>query len=295
MAQQPIEHWFQSATAKLCYFEWNAETRPRQPTVLLVHATGFHARCWDQVVARLPGRHVIAVDMRGHGRSSNDGPITWDQFGEDLAALIAHLQLQAAIGVGHSMGGHCLVQAAAEMPQAFCQLLLIDPVILAPEVYDSGPFEGIAEHPTAKRRNAWASWQEMFERFATRKPFAAWDPDVLEDYCRHGLVPAEEGEGYQLACPPQVEAAIYLGSSANDIYQLVRQVQTPTTILRARERSSDGERDPMDFSASPTWPGLVREFPQACEEHLVDHSHFIPMEAPQLVADRILALEALCR
>ena len=52
--------------------------------VLLVHATGFHARCWDQVGAFAGGLTVFAVDMRGHGRSANQGPFTWQRFGDDL-------------------------------------------------------------------------------------------------------------------------------------------------------------------------------------------------------------------
>ena len=44
----------------------------------------------------------------------------------------------------------------------------------------------------------------------------------------------------------------------------------------------------MDFESSPTWPGLVHEFRQGKEIHLPDHSHFIPMEAPELVARHVL-------
>ena len=32
------------------------------PPILFVHATGFHARCWNQVVARIPEWRCIAVE-----------------------------------------------------------------------------------------------------------------------------------------------------------------------------------------------------------------------------------------
>ena len=36
--------------------------------VVLLHATGFHSRCWDEVVRRLdPTVHCIGIDLRGHG------------------------------------------------------------------------------------------------------------------------------------------------------------------------------------------------------------------------------------
>ena len=56
---------------ELCWFE---TPRRSEDTVLLVHATGFHSRCWDAVAAQITDRHIIALDMRGHGRSENTGP-----------------------------------------------------------------------------------------------------------------------------------------------------------------------------------------------------------------------------
>ena len=34
------------------------------PTVFFAHATGFHARCWDQTLERLPGLRCLVIDMR---------------------------------------------------------------------------------------------------------------------------------------------------------------------------------------------------------------------------------------
>jgi pimeloyl-ACP methyl ester carboxylesterase len=109
---------------------------------------------------------------------------------------------------------------------------------------------------------------------------------VLEDYCRHGVLPDPEGEGWVLACPPEIEASIYMGSSERDIHAQVAQVQVPVTVIRAKERAPDQEG--MDFSTSPTWPRLASRFPQGRDVHLPDHSHFIPMEDPALAAEFIL-------
>lgn len=284
----PEQHQKRLNGVELCWFRWRG-SEPGLAPVLLVHATGFHARCWDQVVKHLPGREVIAVDMRGHGRSGKDAAINWDAFGQDLLALVRHLELRGAVGVGHSMGGHSLVQVAAEEPDAFCRLVLLDPVIMEPEFYTARPSWGEdAEHPTAKRRNHWRSWQEMRDRFADRLPFSAWDPAVLEDYCRWGLLPDPDGgEGWVLACPPQIEAAVYMGSSGHDIHDLPARIEMPVTVVRAKPRAAD--RDPMDFSSSPTWPGLAAAFPDGQDIHLPHLSHFIPMEQPALVADYISA------
>ncbi|MBW2372664.1 MAG: alpha/beta hydrolase [Deltaproteobacteria bacterium] len=123
---------------ELAYFEWRPELRGREAPILLVHATGFHARCWDPVIRRLGERHVIAVDQRGHGRSQKIEITHWKDLGQDLAAFVEALDLRDVLGVGHSMGAHAMVDAAATRPGRFRRLVLIDPVIASPETYGGG-------------------------------------------------------------------------------------------------------------------------------------------------------------
>ena len=152
-AEEPQLQRVQANGIALAYFEWRAHLRGQQPTLLLVHATGFHGRVWDQVVHHLPNRHVIAVELRGHGRSEAAGFDDWRPFGQDLAGFAAAMDLQGAVGIGHSMGAHALVQAAAFQPGRFSQLVLADPVMLAPADYHlPAPPPGTL-HPAAGRKN----------------------------------------------------------------------------------------------------------------------------------------------
>lgn len=292
MRGQPTEHVFATGEVRLTYFEWG---HGADPLVLLVHATGFHARCWDRTVAALPdGYRVIAVDMRGHGRSDKTPPYVWETFGRDLEALVRGLGISDAIGVGHSMGGHCVTQVAGRVEGAFRRLLLVDPVIFDPEAYAHDRYRGFdkpEDHPVARRRDRWSSWQEMYQRFADRLPFSRWRPEVLEDYCRYGLLPDPDGAGFRLACPGVVEASIYLGNTQTDIHQLIPRVTVPVVVLRAKGREP-GDTAVMDFSKSPTWPGLAATFPFGRDLFTPDHSHFIPMEDPALVARFIVDADA---
>jgi len=267
--------------------EWQAARRGQQATLLLVHATGFHGRVWDRMLAHLPGRHAFAIDQRGHGRSDAAPVAHWSVFGQDLAAIAATLELEGAVGIGHSMGAHALVQAAALAPGRFSRLILIDPVVAAPQAYHQPPptFPG-GEHPAARRQSRFASPQAMIERFATRMPYALFDPQSLRDYCEHGLVPAADGEGWTLACDPRTEAAVYMNGRGNPgVYASIRALEIPVLVVRARLPTPD--RNPFDYSFSPTWPGLAAEFRHGREIHLADRSHFLPMEAPAQVADII--------
>ncbi len=52
------------------------------------------------------GFRVIAHDRRGHGRSEQvGGGNDMDHYADDLAALVAHLDLRDVVHVGHSAGG----------------------------------------------------------------------------------------------------------------------------------------------------------------------------------------------
>lgn len=285
---QPTEARYRVNGVTLHCLDWPASTDMADAApVLLIHATGFHARCWDQVIRNLDGRRVIAIDQRGHGRSEKVPPYTWDTFGQDLCELITLLDLHDVVGVGHSMGGHVLVQAAALHPGAFQRLLLIDPVIFPQGRYQQPPmWTEVEGHPTTRRRNTWPSWQAMVEHFRERPPFATWNPAILEDYCRYGLLPAELGDGFVLACPPEVEASVYVHNSGCNVHGLVDEIRVPVTVLRARLPARDGSTNP--FSTSPTWPELATRFHQGRDVHLADYNHLIPMEAPALVADYIL-------
>ncbi len=279
---QPISRRLKGDGLDIQVYEWPGEG----PTVFLAHATGFHARCWDVVVDRLPGRHVVAIDMRGHGLSDKpEPPYPWKSFGRDVASVARELRLRDAIAVGHSKGGHAVTYAAALAPGAFASLLLVDPVIMSPETYRRTAEEGPAggEHFAARRRDRWASPDEMFERFRGRFPYSAWQPAALRDYCDYGLIPAQDGEGFVLACPPRIEAAVYMGSSGEngDISDEIAELDTPVRVLRARQRTASSVGD---FSASPTDPGLARRFRQGQDVLLPHLTHFVPMEDPALVA-----------
>lgn len=282
MPLDPKQHQISLDGREFCYFEWGEEL---DSVILLLHATGFHARCWDQTVAQLKiKRRVLALDMRGHGRSEKTGPFTWTDFGHDVIAFIDALALNSITVAGHSMGGYCALFAAAHRPNSIDSLVLVDPVILSPEEYanrlDSKSMD-VRQHPIARRRNNWSSPDQMFENFQNRHPFSLWKKEVLRNYCDFGLLPSQDGE-FELACPPNIEAKIYQETDGRNISHLFDRIPHPVLVMRAKQRK--GSRTEMDFSNSPTWPELANNLPSARDMPFPHLSHFIPMEQPELVA-----------
>jgi pimeloyl-ACP methyl ester carboxylesterase len=203
-----------------------------------------------------------------------------------VAALAESLGIAGALGVGHSLGGHSVTLGASLHPAAFAGLLLFDPVIRAQDDY-RGPWK--KTEFVAKRRNQWASAQEMFERFENRPPFDSWDRQVLRDYCEYGLSAANDR--FVLACPPDIEASIYDGSTAveSNIYPEIASIRVPVHVVRAGR-----PRDPANvMGSSITTPGLAASFVRGTDTCLSEHSHFIPMESPELAAKLIAKMLTL--
>ncbi|MDK2761272.1 MAG: alpha/beta hydrolase [Sphingopyxis sp.] len=278
---EPREHRLETPEGDLCWFEWG--TRGSGPSLLLLHATGFHARLWDQVVAALPeGAHVVVPDHRGHGRSYRPATLAnWAETADVLLPLIDGLGGHPIIGCGHSMGAYILTRLASQRPASFAHLVLIDPVIMDPAFYagEAGPMPDPADHPVARRRNIWSSAEEMRARFADRPPYAGWNPRVLADYCTHGLLAA--GEGLELACPPVLEASVYQNALRTSPHEWLPYIAAPVTLIRAPTGERSGA---LDFSSSPTWTGLGPAIGAQNDEVWAEHSHFIPMENPARVA-----------
>src|SRR5690349_844449 len=96
------------------YYESHGAGEP----VLLIHGLGSRTLGWEPQVAALAARyHLIAFDVRGHGRSSKPRQrYSVALFADDTAALIRALDLGAVHVVGISMGGMIAFQLAVTAP-----------------------------------------------------------------------------------------------------------------------------------------------------------------------------------
>jgi pimeloyl-ACP methyl ester carboxylesterase len=80
------------------------------------------------------GYRVVTADLRGHGESSVDWPeYSLPAVGQDILALIDHLDKGPAHVIGTSFSPGAAVWAAAERPEAFRSLTLIGAFVRDPQ------------------------------------------------------------------------------------------------------------------------------------------------------------------
>lgn len=255
---------------------------PDRPVdIVFSHANGFNARTYRTILGELAPRfRILALDLRGHGRSELPTPIegrtSWDGLAEDLVALLEALDIRRAVLTGHSMGGTSSLLAAGRAPERIRSLVLFDPVLLPPgasDTYRQGEAQASPLEVGARRRRAvFPSRQEALAAYTGRGAFKTWTAAQLADYVADGFRDRPDGE-VELACSPAWEASNF-GSHAHDPWPVLRSPPRPVRILRAEQGSTSA-------SLTPHLEALAAAGVRV--ESVPGTTHFLPMERPQLV------------
>lgn len=110
----------------IAYRDSAARARTHPVPVVLVHGMGGDSRTWDRFARSLvaAGRRVVAVDLRGHGRSARAGSYRFGEFAADITGLCDHLNFDTVDLVGHSLGGRTGSLIAQDRPDLVRRLVL---------------------------------------------------------------------------------------------------------------------------------------------------------------------------
>jgi lipase len=113
---------------KLQIYEWGDPAAA--PLVCLHGVTGHGERFKRLAELRWANtHHVVAPDLRGHGRSAYDGPWDFATHVADLVETTDALGIERADWVGHSFGGRLVLELAARHPERIRRAVLLDPAI----------------------------------------------------------------------------------------------------------------------------------------------------------------------
>lgn len=132
--------------------EWGPQEAPR---VVCLHGVRNHGGHFGPLAASLPGYHMLAPDLLGHGFSDWEPP--WD-VGAHCDAIVGTIGPEPAALVGHSFGGRLAYELAARAPKLVPKLVLLDPAILIPA------HAALAAAENARVEKAYVSFEELLER-----------------------------------------------------------------------------------------------------------------------------------
>jgi pimeloyl-ACP methyl ester carboxylesterase len=169
--------------------------------VLLLHGWACDSHDWSwQIPALLAGHRVIALDHRGHGRSSAPaGSYRPQVLADDAAALLRHLEAGPAVVVGHSMGTVVSSALAVRHPELVRALVLVDPVYNVGDATVATSIAGAAQGPAAAAASA---FEGAFYTPTTPPSLRTWHrrrvlgtPDHVVADCVLGLYEGEDAIG----------------------------------------------------------------------------------------------------
>jgi 3-oxoadipate enol-lactonase len=229
------------------------------PALVLANSLGADLRMWDpQAEALAHGFRLIRYDSRGHGASPvPDGPYTIDHLGQDVVALLDHLEIERAHFAGLSLGGMTGMWLAINAPERLDRLVLLcTSARLGPpdmwreraEIVRAQGTEAVAEAGVGR-------W--LTERFRAEHPdTAAWLRDMIA---------ATPDAGYAASCAV-IEHMDLTGGLAS--------ISAPTLVVA-------GAQDP---STPPEHAErIVAAVPHARLEVLDPAAHMANVEQPHAV------------
>src|SRR4051812_40927790 len=132
-----LRHFTASDGARIAYSD-EGEGRP----LVLVHGLMAHSGFFEAQRELAGSYRMVAVDLRGHGRSpAGAAAPTIERLALDIAELVEALDLEGAVGIGWSLGAAVLWRVlAGPQSRRFAAAVVIDmtPRVLNGDGWDLG-------------------------------------------------------------------------------------------------------------------------------------------------------------
>ncbi len=231
------------------------------PTLVFLHYFGGSSRAWRGAFAKLNGyARCIAPDLRGFGDSTASAArYRLGNYADDLAALVDALKLKRYMLIGHDMGGKIALAFAARQPQGLESLALFAPTPPSPE-----PSSDEQRKRLLGSYGSRTAALETIQRASVRPLPTLELKTAIEDSLRtsHTAWKAwlEQGSGEDISMlMPYVNVPTLIVAGAGDA---VIPLATLKTDLEQR----------LSNARTVVSPGV---------------GHFIPLEAPQVVASMV--------
>lgn len=281
-----------------CY-DWKCSL-PDAPCLIWGHANGFNSGCYIPFLDLLSTRFkVFAFDARGHGASDKpmgnlEKSYAMNSFAEDL--LTVCLAIRDRIGkfkpihyAAHSLGGIAAILLEGRFGEApFNTLTLFEPPIYPPK--DHLAYENASEAAplftkwAARRREWFPNRDALLEEVTKIGTFSQFSKTMLDAYVT-SVAHSDITSGLRIYCPGAVESSIYANCEPSGVYEVAKNVSTPTWIFSS---------DPKVVDSGHKWtPPTIRDvaanMENATYKVLPGGRHLMVQEQPNVCAHEIFS------
>jgi pimeloyl-ACP methyl ester carboxylesterase len=258
--------------------------------ILLIHGLASNAKIWNFVAPHLIGQYrTVALDQRSHGLSDPpaNGDFSFAAVTNDMHEACAQLGFAKPVIVGHSWGGSVALEYALRYPQEVAGLVLVD-----------GGFVGLNKRMT---------WPEAEERLAPPRlvgtPLAEfqarahgfmgelYSDERFEVVMGNFEVRADNTIAAHLAFDNHMKIVRAMWEQDADV--VYKNVHCPALFLPCLPANPDSAME-ADFlkSKRESAAHIQTLMPQAKIDWLTDSIHDVPLQRPELVAEKISGFAA---
>jgi pimeloyl-ACP methyl ester carboxylesterase len=220
---------------------------PEGEPLLLIHGFTDNARSWSLVAPHLAKRRLIAMDLRGHGKSeAPECCYALIDLAHDAKLLLDALKIEQADVAGHSLGSMAAQTLAARWPERVRKLVLVS---------------STASMAEASKRDGWL-WEAIHGLQAPIDPNSQF---MLDWYANpnpvdQDFITRERAES--AAVPLQVWKGVLYETAAQEFGRMLPDVKAPVLVLWGDQDGFFGQADQdtlkaaLPAAAFKAYPGL---------------------------------------
>jgi pimeloyl-ACP methyl ester carboxylesterase len=216
---------------------------PARRPMLALHGWLDNAGSFSAIAPLLAKEHyVVAIDLRGHGRSSHLPAGAWyhyvDYF-DDLRATLDHFRWPRVTLLGHSLGGTLASLFAAAYPERVEALLLIEalgPLTVSPEGTLAQLKRGLDERAAFANRRALRVFRNLDAAIEARSMASGFSRDAARALVERGVEKIEGG--YVWSSDPRLTLTSAQRYSEAQVLAMLSGIRAPTLLILADPATS---------------------------------------------------------
>lgn len=229
--------------------------------LVLIHGYTDNNRSWSLVAPHLSSRHVYAIDLRGHGKSSApECCYAYTDLANDVYLFLKAMKIEKADVVGHSLGSITAQVLSAQHPDKVGKIVLVSSTVNT----GGGPGTWLWDNIMPLAPPIDPNGKFMMDWY--------WNPNPVDET----FIKQEREESANV--PIHVWKGVLWGTTLGDLSKIAPLIQAPAMIFW-------GDQDQL-FDASHQ-KALKAAFPNAKYETFQGAGHNMFWEQPKRAAELI--------